>query len=382
MRLVADAGLWTAGSAGLAVAPTQLAAVLEVSGAVLSWTVDDPAAETRVTFVDLPRADWLWRVVGESGHVALAAAIAGESGDGGELELSGIDLLPAAVEPLRRLALGHWLRRWWPASDLDGITGLDRALLDAEIAVLTAAAQDFFTDDTLDSDVAWLLAPHAEALAAHVAGGDPRVVELVRACVDLAAEVGADGPGWPELTAAFDDSGETASLVASAIGLGHADDYALAAGPGAGSRSAEAIHTGVASVNWAAVQSATFDAAEDTVHWSIEGRGPVVAVVRVATLAEGRPSGVAVRLQAGTVVGTGILDADGGAVLTLVQDGQPLTESAAWNHDWSTTEVTVGARVAESRATRDRVREFARERLSPPPADAFLAEILAAESDY
>jgi hypothetical protein len=44
--------------------------------------------------------------------------------------------------------------------------------------------------------------------------------------------------------------------------------------------------------------------------------------------------------------------------------------------------VTVGADVDESPRTRQRVRDFARARLAAPPGDAFLAEILAAESDY
>ena len=145
MRLVADSGLW---STGPLVAPTPLVAVLEVSGAVLSWTIDDPSgtAATQLTFTDLTRADWLWRLLGESGHVTLAAAVDSAPDEPATIELTGVDLLPGSVDRLRRLGLGHWLRRWWPASDRDGIAGLDRALLDAEIAVLTAAAQDFFDD--------------------------------------------------------------------------------------------------------------------------------------------------------------------------------------------------------------------------------------------
>ncbi len=91
---------------------------------------------------------------------------------------------------MRRLAFGHWLRRWWPASERDGIATLDAALLDAEIAILTAGAEDFFTDDTFDSDVAEVLRPHVAALGAHVQEGDPRIVELVEKCTDLADEVG------------------------------------------------------------------------------------------------------------------------------------------------------------------------------------------------
>jgi hypothetical protein len=40
------------------------------------------------------------------------------------------------------------------------------------------------------------------------------------------------------------------------------------------------------------------------------------------------------------------------------------------------------AEVEESRHTRDRLRRFARDRLQNPPDDAFLAELVAAESDY
>ena len=135
MRLVADSGLW---STGQQAAPTPLVAVLEVSGAVLSWTVDDPSTAAQITFTDPARADWLWRVLGEPGHIALAAALDGRTPEAA-VELTGVDVLPGSLEPLRRLALGHWLRRWWPASQRDGIAALDGALLDAEIAVLTAA---------------------------------------------------------------------------------------------------------------------------------------------------------------------------------------------------------------------------------------------------
>ena len=74
------------------------------------------------------------------------------------IDLAGVDIAPGSVDPLRRLAVGHWLRRWWPASRRDGIPGLDRALLDVEIALFTAGAQSYFSDDTFDSDVTELLA--------------------------------------------------------------------------------------------------------------------------------------------------------------------------------------------------------------------------------
>jgi hypothetical protein len=376
MRLVADSGLWSTGPASEA---TPLAAVLEVSGAVLSWTLDDhDDAAAHITFTDLGRADWLWRILGESGHVALASAV-GSANDPHGIDLAGVDILPGSVVPLRRLAVGHWLRRWWPASRRDGIAGLDRALLDIEVALLTAGAQGFFADDTLDSDVAGLLSPHAAALAAHVADGDPRALDLVRAGADLADELGVDGPGWAELSAALDDS--DISLI---VPSGRRDDYALAAGAGAGPRAAAPIARGVASVNWGGVPPGIFDAGEDTVDWTIEAAGAaVVSLVRAAVIGPDPPTGVEVRLRSGAISGTGALDADGRATLPLVDGAQrALTESAAWEHDWSATSVLVGADTTESPETRERVRRWARARLDRPADDAFLTEILAAESAY
>lgn len=389
MRLVADSGLW---STGPAAAETPLAAVLEVSGAVLSWAIDDSAGPSgptgegaaTITFTDLARADWLWRVVGEAGHLALASALTRETPR--DIELAGVDIVAGSIEPLRRLAIGHWLRRWWPASRRDGIAGLDRALLDLEVALLTSGAQGYFSDDTLDSDIAGLLAPHAPALAAHVRDGDPRVVEVVRAGAGLADEVGVDADGWPELCAALDDSG-TVLAAELAQPSGRRDDYALAAGDAPASPGTVPIAQGVASIQWGAVPPGIFDAGEDTVDWSVEATGTtVVAVVRAAVIGPDPATGIAVRLRSGAIGGAGVLDAEGGATLPLLDDQRrPVTESAAWDHDWSTTAVVVGAQTShpsETRETRERIRRWARSRLDRPPHDAFLAEIVASESAY
>jgi hypothetical protein len=366
MRLVADSGLW---STGPLAERTPLVAVLEVSGAVLSWTVDDPSGAAAITFTDLSRADWLWRILGESGHTAVAAALGGRSpGEAQTVDLAGVGVREGSLDPLRRLALGHWLRRWWPASHRDGIAALDAALLDAEMALVTAAAQDFFSDDTFDSDVAGLIRPHAVALGSLVREGDPRVAELVRACSELAEDVGVE----------FD-----ADFEAVPAGAGRRDDYALAAGLDLGQRGT-AIASGVSSINWAAVPARIFDAAENTVEWRIEATGPVAkSVVRAEMSGTGSPAGIAVRLRSGTVVGTGVLDADGNAIFPLVDaQQQPMTESAAWDRDWRSTVVTIGVDLEESPHARQRIRAFARTRLDRPASDAFLAEILAAESDY
>lgn len=379
MRLVADSGLWSTEPVN-PTAATPLIALLEVSGAVLSWTVDDPDdAAPHITFTDVSRADWLWRVLGEGGHVALVSAVDGAAGHPRVIELAGVDLVPGSLAPLRRLAIGHWLRRWWPASRQDGLAGLDRALLDVEVAVLTAGAQSFFSDDTLDSDVTQLLAPHADALMSRAHSDDSRVVDLVRASAGLAEEIGVGSDRWFELIAALDDPRLIVTMPTD-----RRDDYALAAGAGAGPLGAAAIARGVTSVAWSGVPPAIFDAGENTVDWSVDARGSaVVAVVQAAVIGPDPATGIAVRLRSAAIEGLGTLDADGRATLPL-QDGrgQPLTESAAWDHDWSATSVLVGAESTESPQIRERVRRWARSRLDSPPRDAFLAEILAAESAY
>jgi hypothetical protein len=360
MRLVADSGLW---STGQQAAQPQLVALLEVSGAVLSWTVDDASHAAQITFTHPDRADWLWRVLGEPGHLALAAALDGRTPDAA-IELNDVNLRPETLEPLRRLALGHWLRRWWPTSQRDGIAALDGALLDAEIAMLTAGAEEYFTDDTLDSDVAALLRPHTAALSAHLRGGDPRVIELVRTCADLAGDVGV----------AFSETDNLAL---------RRDDYALAAGADGNGRSANAIATGTDSVNWGAVPPGVFDAAEDTIQWQVEKAEDVAkAIVRVDLSGAGLPAGINARLRSGDFSGEGVLDADGVATFEIRSAKRLVAESAAWDHDWRSTTVTIGADVEESPQTRERIREFVRARLRVPAGDAFLAEVLAAESDY
>ncbi len=369
MRIVADSGLW---STGPSVSTAPALAVLEVAGAVLAWTADDPAgaAATRITFTDIAAAEWLWRILGPGGHVAAVTALERKAVEG-TVELPGIEPAAGPLAPLRRLGIGHWARRWWPVSPRDGIVGLDSALLDAEIALLTAAAQEYLAEDTLDLDVAELLRPHHAALLRHRAGGDPRVVAVVDACSELAHEVGAWGAEPP---ATLDAPTRRA-------------DYALAAGAAPSRTSTVAVASGVESVDWVAVPPGVFDAADQTVEWLVECLdSATVATVQVAMTGDSYASGIAVRLRSGPLHGAGVLDPDGVARIELVDAGrQPVTEHVAWNHDWSSTTVTVGGDVSrspEATEVRWRIRDFARSRLARPGADAFLAEILAAESDY
>ena len=53
----------------------------------------------QITFTDPARADWLWRVLGEPGHSALAAALDGRTPDA-VVELTGVNVLPESLEPL------------------------------------------------------------------------------------------------------------------------------------------------------------------------------------------------------------------------------------------------------------------------------------------
>jgi hypothetical protein len=363
MRLVAESGLWSTGAAPQA---PPLTAVLEVAGAVLSWSVDDASHEVHIAFTDPARADWLWRVVGESGHSAILEALE-TAALPQHMDVAAAGITAGALDKLRRLALGHWLRRWWPASRRDGIAELNSALLDAELALLTAAAEPFFADDTLDSGVAALVEPHVEALISLAAQGDPRIAEIVSACTELAEDAGVS----------FAASGSIAATV-------RREDYALAAGSGSIEGRAAAIATGVGSLNWAAVPAGIFDAAEGTVDWRIETGGAAVnAVVRTDVSGPGSPAGIAVHISAGPISGAGTLDLSGAATVPLFDENRsPATEASAWNQDWRSTSVTIGVPLRESREVRQRVRAVARTRLSTPGDDAFLAEILAAESDY
>jgi hypothetical protein len=371
VRIVADGGLW---STGPAVADAPEVAVIELAGAVLAWTVDDPAgaAATRITFTDATAAEWLWRLVGTTGHAALLDALDGRY-PSAPIDLPGIEVAAEPILPLRRLALGHWARRWWPVTLRDGIVGLDPAILDAELAVLTAQAQEFLDGDAMDGDVTGLLRRHRAALLHHRRGGDPRVVALVDAAVELADEVGA----W--------DAADL--LVVPDIAASERADYALAAGTGPAQSTPLAVASGVQSLNWASVPPGVFDAADETVDWRVEAVGSTaVATVRVATIGAAPATDVGVRLRSGELTAAGVLDADGAARLEIVDAGEvPLTESRAWNHDWAPTTVSVGADLGDSpeaAQARHRIREFARSRLQRPASDAFLAEILAAESDY
>ena len=363
MKLVAESGLW---SMGPQMPPPPEVAVLEVAGAVLEWAVDDASdANPRITFTDIVAAEWFWRLAGPDGHAALITATGSGAPAGGlVLDIGGVELALEPIVALRRLAIGHWLRRWWPTSLRDGIAVLDAALLDAEIAIATSQLQDYFSHATFDSDIAGLLTPHRDALTGLVGEGDPRVADLARSAVELAEDIGLGE--W--------------SKEHESRAVRRRDDYALAAGAAAASEGT-VIARGVDTVNWTAVPPATFDAAEDTVEWSVSWSGTeALADITVATI--GTADGIVLRFESGPISGRGVLDAGGGTSLYLTVNGESVTEDQVWAHHWGATVVAVGADVNEDGSARRRIRAWVRSRLSAPGPDSYLAEIVAAEADY
>ncbi len=165
---------------------------------------------------------------------------------------------------------------------------------------------------------------------------------------------------------------------------GRQDNYALAAGRDTMAEPAGVIARGAASMTYSGVPGSVFDAAEDTVRWTIAVQdGQAVAVLSTLTLGRGTPDGVSIRLRNNEFRADGALDAQGRATLPLLGAASvPLTAAQAWDADWTGTTVIVGAEVDEPAEVRERIRRFARNRLAELRPDAFLAEILAAESDY
>jgi hypothetical protein len=147
---------------------------------------------------------------------------------------------------------------------------------------------------------------------------------------------------------------------------------------------AEVIARGVASMAWAGVPGGVFDAADGTVDWTIAVQDTVpVALVRTAVVGPRSPAGIPVALRHNGFHATGTLDENGRAARPLVGEGErAATVHEAWDADWSGAAVTVGVDVEEGPQVRDRVRQCARHRLTGPQPDAYLAEILAAGSDY
>ncbi|MFW0789346.1 hypothetical protein [Gordonia sp. CPCC 205333] len=339
--------------------PAWMTLPLEVAGGMLTWRLDSPHdAAPHLHLWSPGDADWLWRIVGEQEHVGALTAL-GDNGADISVERSGD---PTQLSILRRLAWGHWLRRWWPTSVADGIEPLNAAVLDIEVALLTEDCDNYFDADSFDGDPEAIVVGHDEdaidSLSTHFS---PDVRTLHRRWL------------------ARDNSVVTRSENIAVV----ADDYALVAGSAkTAAPSVDALARGHASLAWESVPANTFDAAEDTIAWSIDAAPEVVADIAVALLPARSAPPLRVELSLATPAMRvhAALDSLGTARITL-----PLTAIQAWRTDWSTLICAVGEVPGDtSRDLREQVRAMLRRRLSGADdgIPLFVAEQLVAEADY
>ena len=133
---------------------TLFRADLEVSGGSLSVDVRDPGLALSARIDDIPAASWwIEHVFGPA--VADAVLTAGPDA----VECAPAD--GAFADLAARLAMGLWLRRWWPAKTA-GIPAIEEWMLDAELGELAWTGESLFGDADLAER---LLAPHVTVLA-------------------------------------------------------------------------------------------------------------------------------------------------------------------------------------------------------------------------
>jgi hypothetical protein len=308
-------------------------AVLEVRGGHVAWSVLAGQQFPAAVIDDADAAqEWIWAVYGE--RIALAVA----DFDDTPTEFAPEPGLPELVALARKLGYAHWAARWWPASTLDDIPPLDPRLVDTEIATLTSECE--------------LLIDGADAIGAN-------------ADDDLAHEV---------------DRAESL-----APRLDRAENYALAAGPAAGTASdALILARGVGGWDWRGCPPGILDASERAVSWEVLRR-PGATVFRVsAVAAPGLHAAVPPHLWPRARV----RGPAASSVAELTLSGDVWTGSAQAPERWESA-VTVDvhvpgvgpAEIADPGDARIRpqLREFAAARLRNVPDDTtLLAEIAAA----
>lgn len=336
--------------------PPPLVQAVQARGAVLEWQVGGPCFPT-LTITDPAECDWLWRLIGERGHAAVIAHAAGPAklAEGAAAVAVDVEWDGELLADLRRMAHGHWLRAWWPASPIDGVAALDGVLLHAELALSAADLDDVLADgaDAVDGPELAGLRAHAEGLRQRAGSLDPEVREVAHAALELMEEPAPERSGmWR-------------------------DDYALVAG---GRRDADddAIAAGTASHEWRGVPAGTLDSSESAVSWTLDAAETVELTVRAALVGGADATGIAVRATVGGLDVAGRLDAGGAAVLTVDMDA-----ADAWALDADDVDVRVGAvdpagDGAETPDVRDRVRDFAATRLEFVRGTAEAAESGAA----
>ncbi|MFD4352721.1 hypothetical protein ACFWPX_09185 [Nocardia sp. NPDC058518] len=309
-------------------APGLDALVLEVVGGHLSWNLLDNELVPGAVLDDVEAAqDWVWAVYGE--EVALAVA------DNHARALTAAPARPESAAALRRLAYAHWASRWWPASTVDGIPALDPRLLHEEIEVLTERCE-MMVDERSREPVA--------------------------------------------------DVAETAEGDAESIGRsrGRAEDYALAAG-GADSSDRLIVARGSGGWDWRRCPPGILDAGEKAVSWQV-ARAAGVSTVRVSVVAAPdcprvvpdhlRPHA---RVRSAGTEFTTPLHLSGDAWTGAVR----IPGQSEISPEITVFVPGVGpADPVDESAVRDRIRRFARLRLTEPTGEPRLsAETDAAETD-
>ncbi|WP_019068040.1 hypothetical protein [Streptomyces hokutonensis] len=299
-----------AGGAG----PDFTLAVLDVAGAVLSWSVIEEPGPPTAEIHDVRRAQqWLWAVYGERVAAAAHACATGEQPAGARVPVDPTALAADAA----RLGFGHWAARWWPASHLDGIPALQPDLLGLELAALTHQCQQLFDgtaddfDDQPDDCAAELIEDHWAALDPliqwwHAASTGPahQVERVLRLIDDAADGAGLDGPELRRLRSLPDRSSPAATTPLNPGALfARSDGYALAAGEllVTGGR---LIARGAGTNDWRRYPPGLVDASESAVSWTARALGArrqfeVEVVAHSAAPTTGAPLTAEVRVNDG-----------------------------------------------------------------------------------
>lgn len=374
-------------------------AVLDVAGAVLTWPALGAPGLPTAQVHDAGRAQqWLWALYGERVAAAVHGCAAGVPA--GVTVAAEVTTLAGGAA---RLAFGHWAARWWPASYMEGTTGLEPDVLGLELAALTHQCHQLFDtafgdqpDDcaaeliaehqaALDLLIRWWLAPSQPAHTARHLDGVLRLID------DAADSEGLDGPSPRHLRASLDQRRPVGTPVDLGTLFARHRGYALAAGDPlvAGGR---VITRGSGGNDWRRYPPGFVDAAEDAVSWTARAVGArrrieVEAVADVAAPAAGAPLVAEVRVDGGRAARVPLVLRDdlwtGRADLDLRSAAMP-----------PRIEVGVllpgfdpGPGAPGDAVHRDAVRALARQRLAaaarPSPYDdthpaPFLAEIAAA----
>ncbi|MCX5368940.1 hypothetical protein OG613_25445 [Streptomyces sp. NBC_00015] len=415
-------------------------AVLDVSGAVLSWPVREgpglPVAEVH----DVGRAQqWLWALYGERTAGAVQACVTGEPA--GVRVTADVTALAGAAA---RLGFGHWAARWWPASYVDGIPALEPDLLGLELAALTHWCQQLFGEfddvddfngfldfgdfgdghdgrdgrhrsgDQPDGCAAQLIEDHQAALdplirwwrAAPRSADTARHLESVLRLLDDAADAaGLDGQPLRRLRSALEQHRPAGPTVDVGTLFVRRDGYALAAGDPlvAGGR---VIARGSGTNDWRRYPPGFVDASETAVSWTARALGArrqieVEIVAHVAAPVAGAPLVAEVGVNGGrrTRVPLGRRDDVWTGRADLDPHGPAGAVPSRFEVDVLLPGFDPGPGGPEDRAARDAIRTLVRRRLATAaqplaydgsPHDAssgpFLAEIAAVatatEEDY